>query len=81
MSALAYKDDLPARPRLVALQGGAQPATAPRKLEEALSLAWTAVSTGHPAACPVCDGRLEPRWTAGAGAVGGRCRDCGSTLD
>ena len=50
-------------------------------LDDLLSGAWeglTAVASS--VACPVCDGELEPRWSAGAGVVGGRCRDCGSEL-
>ena len=43
--------------------------------------AWAAVSTGAVAECPVCAGPMQPRWTAGAGVVGGRCSDCGTTLE
>jgi tRNA(Ile2) C34 agmatinyltransferase TiaS len=43
--------------------------------------AWTTVVAGAPASCPVCAGALEPRWSAGAGVVGGRCADCGTTLE
>jgi hypothetical protein len=43
--------------------------------------AWAAVSIGAAAECPVCTGSLEPRWSAGAGVVGGRCGDCGATLE
>ena len=50
-------------------------------LDELLSGAWEGLSaaTSDPA-CPVCGGELQPRWSAGAGVVGGRCRDCGSEL-
>jgi len=50
-------------------------------LDDLLSGAWdglTAATTSR--ACPVCHGELDPRWSAGAGVVGGRCRDCGSEL-
>ncbi len=50
-------------------------------LDEVLGSAWTAVSAGTATDCPVCRGELRPRWSAGAGAVGGRCRDCGTRLD
>ena len=30
--------------------------------------------------CPVCGGALAPRYGAGSAPVGGRCRDCDSTL-
>jgi len=50
-------------------------------LDDLLSGAWEGLTAAaSPTACPVCDGRLEPRWSAGAGVVGGRCRDCGSEL-
>ena len=52
-----------------------------RSLDDLLSEAWDGLSTGAAAtACPVCDGELVRRWSAGAGVVGGRCRDCGSEL-
>jgi hypothetical protein len=51
-------------------------------LDELLSGAWEGLSAAAiPApACPVCQGALVARWSAGAGVVGGRCRDCGSEL-
>jgi hypothetical protein len=50
-------------------------------LDDVLSTAWEGLSAAAPVtACPVCDGDLQPRWSAGAGVVGGRCRDCGSEL-
>jgi hypothetical protein len=52
-----------------------------RSLDDLLSETWEGLSTGAaPTACPVCDGELVRRWSAGAGVVGGRCRDCGSEL-
>jgi hypothetical protein len=52
-----------------------------RTLDDLLSDAWEGLSApSTTAACPVCDGELVPRWSAGAGVVGGRCRDCGSEL-
>jgi hypothetical protein len=50
-------------------------------LDDLLSGAWEGLTAGASSAvCPVCGGALEPRWSAGAGVVGGRCRDCGSEL-
>jgi hypothetical protein len=50
-------------------------------LDDVLSRAWEGLSAAASStACPVCDGELVPRWSAGAGVVGGRCRDCGSEL-
>jgi hypothetical protein len=50
-------------------------------LADAMSEAWAAIGTGAATECPVCAGSLEPRWSAGAGVVGGRCGDCGTTLE
>ena len=49
-------------------------------LDDLLSGAWEGLAAALPAACPVCHGELAPRWSAGAGVVGGRCGDCGSEL-
>jgi hypothetical protein len=49
-------------------------------LDDLLSGAWEGLTAASSTACPVCHGELEPRWSAGAGVVGGRCRDCGSEL-
>jgi hypothetical protein len=50
-------------------------------LADVVADAWAAVSTGAATECVVCAGSLEPRWSAGAGVVGARCRDCGATLE
>ena len=55
-------------------------ASAAPTLEALLVEAWNDVSAGA-AECPVCAGPMQPRWTAGAGVVGGRCADCGTTLE
>jgi hypothetical protein len=50
-------------------------------LDDLLSGAWEGLTAvASTTACPVCRGELEARWSAGAGVVGGRCRDCGSEL-
>jgi hypothetical protein len=50
-------------------------------LDDLLSGAWEGLTAAASSTvCPVCHGELEPRWSAGAGVVGGRCRDCGSEL-
>ncbi len=50
-------------------------------LDDLVSGAWEGLSAAASStACPVCRGELEARWSAGAGVVGGRCRDCGSEL-
>jgi len=50
-------------------------------LESLVVDAWEAVAAGAAAECPVCAGPMQPRWSAGAGVVGGRCEDCGATLE
>jgi tRNA(Ile2) C34 agmatinyltransferase TiaS len=50
-------------------------------LEDLVLRTWTAVAAGEQVACPVCSGAMQPRWSAGAGVVGGRCGDCGTTLE
>jgi tRNA(Ile2) C34 agmatinyltransferase TiaS len=50
-------------------------------LDAVLVEAWNDVTAGAAAECPVCAGRMQPRWSAGAGVVGGRCEDCGATLE
>jgi len=47
---------------------------ADHSVEAEMRLAWTALAAGAPAACLMCDGRMEPTPTGGA------CRDCGTTL-
>ena len=56
-------------------------ASAQPTLEALLIEAWNDVSLGAHAECPICSGPMQPRWSAGAGVVGGRCEDCGTTLE
>jgi hypothetical protein len=49
-------------------------------LDDVVSGAWEGLAAATPTTCPVCHGELAPRWSAGAGVVGGRCRDCGTEL-
>ena len=56
-------------------------ATAAPTLEALLVEAWNDVSAGTAAECPICAGPMQPRWTAAARVVGGRCDDCGTTLE
>ena len=50
-------------------------------LDSLLVEAWNDVTAGAAAECPVCAGPMQPRWTASARVVGGRCEDCGTTLE
>ena len=56
-------------------------ASASPTLEALLVEAWNDVSAGAAAECPICAGPMQPRWTASARVVGGRCEDCGTTLE
>ena len=51
-----------------------------RTLEDVLSGAWEDLTAHRTAACPICDGAMEPRYGAGPSAVGGRCRSCRTEL-
>ena len=57
------------------------PGVAPTTLEALVLGAWEGVTAGEAVACPLCAGALRPRWSAGAGVVGGRCSDCGTDLE
>ena len=41
---------------------------------------WEGLSSHHTVTCPVCSGKMAPRYGSGARPVGGRCQRCGSTL-
>ena len=49
-------------------------------LDELLSGVWEGLSSHHTVTCPVCSGKMAPRYGSGARPVGGRCARCGSTL-
>jgi tRNA(Ile2) C34 agmatinyltransferase TiaS len=70
-----------ARPGATGTNGlrGLQPEPS-RTLEDLVVEAWTALRGDTYIACPWCDSAMEPRWSAGAGVVGGRCRRCGTEL-
>jgi hypothetical protein len=51
-----------------------------RTLDDVLSEAWEGLLAAAPVDCPVCAAELSSRWSAGAGVVGGPCRNCGSEL-
>jgi len=52
----------------------------PRTLEDLVVETWAGLRADAPTACPMCDSLMEPRWSAGAGVVGGRCRQCGTEM-
>jgi hypothetical protein len=55
-------------------------ATVERTLDEAISALWGELATGTTTDCPLCGSAMEPRHSAGAGVVGGRCGACATTL-
>lgn len=48
-------------------------------LDDAIVGVWEGLAAQVVAACPLCGGALRPH--ASRDAVGGRCGDCGTTLD
>ena len=49
-------------------------------LDDLVREAWEGLSSHHTVACPVCSGKMAPRYGSGARPVGGRCQRCGSSL-
>jgi hypothetical protein len=49
-------------------------------LDDLVAGAWEDLLAGAPAACLACGTTMHPRYSAGAGVVGGRCGGCGSSL-
>ena len=49
-------------------------------LDQLITGVWEGLSSHHTVTCPVCSGKMAPRYGSGARPVGGRCQRCGSTL-
>ena len=49
-------------------------------LDELVLGVWEGLSSHHTVTCPVCSGKMAPRYGSGARPVGGRCHRCGSSL-
>jgi DnaJ-class molecular chaperone len=49
-------------------------------LDDVVVGVWEGLSSHHTVTCPVCSGKMAPRYGSGARPVGGRCQRCGSTL-
>jgi hypothetical protein len=49
-------------------------------LDDVVVGVWEGLSSHHAVTCPVCSGKMAPRYGSGARPVGGRCQRCGSTL-
>jgi hypothetical protein len=65
--------------RAIADRAVAEPLAGPT-LDAAISSLWSGLSAGEPGACPACGEAMRPRYSAGAGVVGGRCDSCSLTL-
>jgi hypothetical protein len=53
----------------------------PSTLDAVIASAWERIGASEEAAdCPVCGGRMVPRYGSGARPIGGLCVACGSTL-
>lgn len=49
-------------------------------LARAISSLWDGLLAGEPGACPVCGEAMQPRESAAAGVVAGRCGSCSATI-
>ena len=61
-----------------AVQEPAVPAAETSTLAASIQSAWSEISAGRPAACPVCAAPMVPVYGAGALPLGGRCDGCGT---
>ena len=58
----------------------AQPSEHRSTLDQVMVDVWEGLSSHHTVTCPICSGKMAPRYGSGARPVGGRCQRCGSTL-
>jgi hypothetical protein len=49
-------------------------------LDDLLVTLWEGIDTHRTVECPVCGGEMRPAYGAHARAIGGKCGDCGSTV-
>jgi hypothetical protein len=53
----------------------------PQTLESVMVRTWEGLAAHRGVGCPVCGGRMAPRYGAsGMEPVGGKCHDCGTVL-
>lgn len=50
-------------------------------LDDRISELWDRLVASTTIACPLCATEMRPRWSAGAGVVGGLCPGCATTLE
>jgi len=64
-----------------AFRAASRPVDGGPTLESVIVGAWEGLTQHREVGCPVCGGRLAPRYGAsGVTPVGGRCSDCGCVL-
>jgi hypothetical protein len=69
------------RPRDVAPAAPASHPFSGPTLDDAISALWGELVSGETTSCPACgSAAMQPRHSAGAGVVGGRCAACEATL-
>jgi hypothetical protein len=49
-------------------------------LDDLLVTLWQGIDAHRAMECPVCAGEMRPSYGAHARAIGGKCADCGSTV-
>jgi hypothetical protein len=52
-----------------------------RTLDDVIVGVWRGLCSHQIVKCPICHGEMAPEYSAQALPVGGRCRDCGVTLN
>jgi hypothetical protein len=77
MSAAVLDRPVAAQARIVSAERGDGGPT----LDGLIAGAWEGLAAHRDVGCPVCGGRMAPRYGAsGMAPVGGRCVDCGTSL-
>ena len=76
----AVQDESPADAPAHVAAGDDALAVATRTLDEAITAVWDGLLAGEAPPCPACGAAMEPRASAGARVVGGRCGGCATTL-
>ncbi len=84
MAAMAATAERSAAPADTAVVCGGEPAApvsgSGETLDRQLVAGWELLLRRNETACVLCGGTMEPRYGAHALPIGGRCRDCGTTL-
>jgi hypothetical protein len=65
---------------LIASPSRLEPAGEGGTLDDLLVGLWEGIDAHRTVECPVCAGEMRPAYGAHARAIGGKCVDCGSTV-